>query len=47
LLTSVREDAWLPQMPFVYLLQDVLLLADVVDEGLLPVHVDHHDLLAS
>jgi hypothetical protein len=24
-----------------------LLLADVVDEGLSPVHVDHHDLLAS
>jgi hypothetical protein len=24
-----------------------LLLADVVDEGLPPVHVDHHDLLAS
>jgi hypothetical protein len=24
-----------------------LLLAEVVDEGLPPVHVDHHDLLAS
>jgi hypothetical protein len=24
-----------------------LLLADVVDEGLLPVHVYHHDLMAS
>jgi hypothetical protein len=23
-----------------------LLLADVVDEGLSPVHIDHHDLLA-
>jgi hypothetical protein len=24
-----------------------LLLAEVVDEGLPPIHVDHHDLLAS
>jgi hypothetical protein len=24
-----------------------LLLVNVVDEGLLPVHIDHHDLLAS
>jgi hypothetical protein len=29
------------------LVQGNLLLAEVVDEGLPPVHVDHHDLLAS
>jgi hypothetical protein len=29
------------------LVRGTLLLAEVVDEGLSPVHVDHHDLLAS
>jgi hypothetical protein len=34
-------------LPGQVLVQGNLLLAEVVDEGLPPVHVDHHDLLAS